>query len=97
MTYFWSFLEFFINNIPPTCPLRIKTNFSKACTRYLANNPGSVVTTDKLALLVVEAWPFEYTALNIMAGFKKMWNFPINPSEVTNQQTMQSKAVTVSC
>ena len=34
-----------------------KSNFSKACTNYLAKNPGWVITTDKIASLVAEAWP----------------------------------------
>ena len=70
-----------------------KANFSKACTKYIADNPGRVVTTDKLASLVAAAWPLSYTPVNIMAGFKKSGVFPINPSEVTDRQTMPSKAV----
>ena len=34
-----------------------KSNFSKACTHYLARHPGRVITTDVLASLVSEAWP----------------------------------------
>ena len=55
-----------------------KSNFSKAC-RYLASNPGRVITNDKLASLVAEAWPHSFTAVNIMSGFKKCGVFPINP------------------
>ena len=33
-----------------------KSYFSKACTTYLACNPGHVVTPGKLALLVADAW-----------------------------------------
>ena len=51
------------------------------------------MTTDKLASLVAAAWPLSYTPVNIMAGFKKSGVFPINPSEVTDRQTMPSKAV----
>jgi len=32
-----------------------KSNFSKACSRYLAANPGRVITNDKLVSLVAEA------------------------------------------
>ena len=46
-----------------------KLNFSKACTRYLAANPGRVITNDRLASLVAEAWPHSFTALNVMSGF----------------------------
>ena len=68
-------------------------NFTKACTKYIADNPGRVVTTDKLASLVAATWPVPYTLVNIMAGFKKSGVFLINPSEVTDRQTMPSKAV----
>jgi len=57
------------------------TNFSKACSRYIAKT-GRVVTTDKIATLVAEAWPVSYTALNVMAEFKKCEIFPLNPSQV---------------
>ena len=67
-----------------------KTNFSKACSTYLATNPGRVVTTDKLALLVAEAWPSSFTPVNIMS-FKKCGVFPLNPSEVSDRQTAPSK------
>ena len=70
-----------------------KSNFSKACTKYLAAHPGRVVTSDKLASLVAEAWPHSFTALNIMSGFKKCGIFPINPSEITDRQIAPSKAV----
>ena len=69
------------------------SHFSKACTKYLAAHPGRVVTSDKLASLVAEAWPHSFTALNIMSGFKKCGVFPINPSEITDQQIAPSKAV----
>jgi hypothetical protein len=55
-----------------------KSQFSKVCTKYIASNPGRVVTTDKLASLVAEAWPMSFTSLNIMAGFKKCGIFPFN-------------------
>ena len=34
-----------------------KSNFSKACSKYLAAHPGRVITSDKLASLIAEAWP----------------------------------------
>ena len=46
-----------------------KSNFSKACTTYIAANPGRVITSDKLAFLVAEAWPHSFTAVNVMSGF----------------------------
>ena len=57
---------------------------SKACSRYLTANPGRVITNDKLASLVAEAWPHSFTPVNIMFGFKKCGVFPINPGEVTD-------------
>jgi len=69
-----------------------KTNFSKACSRYIAKT-GRVVTTDKIASLVAEAWPVSYTALNVMAGFKKCGIVPLNPSQVTDRQLMPSVGV----
>ena len=70
-----------------------KLNFSKACTRYLAANPGRVITNDRLASLVAEAWPHSFTALNVMSGFKKCGIFPLNPSEISDRQIAPSKGV----
>ena len=70
-----------------------KTNFStKARSKYFLKNPGRVVTIDVLASLVAEAWPNAFTAVNIMAGFKKTGVYPLNPGEVTDQQLVPSKA-----
>ena len=69
-----------------------KTNFSKACSKYLLKHPGRVVTTDVLASLVAEAWPDAFTTVNFMAGFKKTGIYPLNPVEVTDQQLAPSKA-----
>ena len=70
-----------------------KSNFSKACSKYLSKHPGRVVTNDKLALLVAEAWPSSFTAVNIMSGFKKSGVYPLNPGEVTDRQLAPSKAL----
>ena len=70
-----------------------KSNSSKACTKYLAANPGRVITSDRLASLVAEAWPHSLTPLNVMSGFKKCGIFPLNPSEITDRQIAPSKAV----
>ncbi len=69
-----------------------KSNFSKACTHYIASHPGRVVTTDVLASLVAEAWSRSFTLLNIMGGFKKCGLFPFNPSAVDDRQSAPSKA-----
>ena len=68
-----------------------KGNWSKACSKYLAANPGRVITSDKLASLIADAWPLSLTTLNIMSGFKKTGIYPINPSEVTDRQLAPSK------
>ena len=62
-----------------------KSHFSKACSKYLAANPGRVITSNKLASLVAEAWPQSDTPLNITSGFRKSGIFPPNPSEVTDR------------
>ena len=70
-----------------------KSNFSKACSRYLAAHPGRVITTDKLASLVAECWPNSFTAVNIMSSFKKSGVFPFNPGVVTDRQVAPSKGL----
>ena len=67
-----------------------KSYFSKACSKYLAAHPGRVITSDKLASLVAEAWPLSLSPLNIMSGFKKTGIYPLNPSEVTDRQIAPS-------
>ena len=69
-----------------------KTHFSKACTRYMSEHPGRVVTADKLASLVAEAWPSSFTNVNIMSGFKKTGIYPLNPGEVSDRQLAPSTA-----
>ena len=68
-----------------------KGNWSKACSKYLAANPGRVITSEKLASLVADAWPLSLTPVNIMSGFRKTGIYPINPSEVTDRQLAPSK------
>ena len=68
-----------------------KSHFSKACSKYLAANPGRVTTSNKLASLVAEAWSQSHTPLNIMSGFKKSGIFPLNLSEVTDRQIAPPK------
>ena len=68
-----------------------KANFSKTCSKYMSTNRGRVITTDKLAMLVAEAWPLSFTPVNIMSGFKKCGIFPLNPSAVSDRQTAPSK------
>ena len=69
------------------------SDVSKACSKYLSKHPARVVTNDKLALLVAEAWPSSFTAVNIMSGFKKSGVYPLNPGEVADRQLAPSKAL----
>ena len=138
---FLGWLDFFIDNIPPTRPVLLiqdghtshvsidliekarandihllclpahtthilqpldvgvfksfKSHFSKACTKFLAQHPGQVITTDILASLVAIAWPQSHTILNIMSGFKKTGIYPFNPSAVEDRQTDPSRAFRV--
>ena len=59
-----------------------KSHFSRACTKFMADNPGWVITTDVLAFIIAEAWPHSFTQLKIMSGFRKSGLFPLNPSMV---------------
>ena len=72
-----------------------KTNFNKACSKYMSQNPGRVVTVDVIASLVAEAYAASFTPMNIMKGFKKTGVWPINPGEVTDRQIAPSKALCV--
>lgn len=49
-----------------------KANFSEACTKYLAKYPGRVVSVDKLASLVAEAWPLSLIMVNVLAVLKNV-------------------------
>ena len=62
-------------------------NFSKACIKYLATNPGQVGFT---------CWPHSLTALNVMSGFKnpKCGIFPLSPSEIDDGQIAPQKLFT---
>ena len=67
-----------------------KPHFSKACSRYMSEHPGRVVTADKLASLVAEAWPTSFTNVNIMSGFKKTGIYPLNSGKVSDHQLAPS-------
>ena len=73
-----------------------KSNFSKACHKYLMGRPGQVITTAAIASLVHDAWYNSFTPLNILSGFKKCSVYPLNPGEVSDRQLAPSKAVTIS-
>ena len=66
------------NTCPPTPGCGCLQVFQKQFfSQYLAAHTGRVITSDKLASLVAEAWPLSLTPLNIMAGFKKTGIYPI--------------------
>lgn len=70
-----------------------KTNFSKACSGYLAKHPGRVITTDIIVSLIATAWPNSLTPINVMAGFRKSGAFPLNPGAIDDNQSSPSDAV----
>ena len=61
-----------------------KSNFSKACHKYLMVRPGKVITTAAFASLVRDAWYNSFTPLNILSGFRKSGVHPLNPGEVSD-------------
>ena len=71
----------------------LKSNYSKECRRYLAANPGRVITTEVIASILGKAWPASFTPVNIMSGFKKSGAFPLNPGEVTDRHLAPSKSL----
>lgn len=70
-----------------------KTNYSKACRRYMVDHPGRVITSDAIAGLLAEAWPLSFTPVNILSGFKKTGVYPLNPGEVCDRMLAPSKSV----
>ena len=73
----------------------LKAHYYKACKKYLAENPGRVVTSEVIASLLAVAWPQAHTPLNIMAGFKKSGVYPLNPGEITDRDVAPSKVQVV--
>ena len=65
----------------------------KQCQKYMATNPGRIITTDAIASILSKAWSLSFTPVNIMAGFKKSGAFPLNPGEVTDRHLAPSKGV----
>ena len=69
-----------------------KVSFSKACSHYLSQHPGRVVTNDKIALLVSSAVSSSFTPNNIMGGFRKAGIYPLNPGAIDDKMLCPSKA-----
>ena len=70
----------------------LKLNFSKACKQYISANPGQVVTTDLIALLLAQAWPQSVTPVNAMSGFRKCGIYPLNPGQISDRELAPSRA-----
>ena len=70
-----------------------KRNYSKACQKYILDNPARVITSEVIASLVGKAWPHSITPLNILSGFKKSGISPLNPSEVSDRMLALAKAL----
>ena len=64
----------------------LKLNFSKACKQYISANPGQVVTTDLIALLLAQAWLQSVTPVNAMSGFRKCGIYPLNPGQISDRE-----------
>ena len=62
-----------------------KSAYAKACRKYMMANPGRVITSEVIALLVGETWAQSVTPLNILSGFKKSGISPLNPNEVSDR------------
>ena len=62
-----------------------KSGYSKACRKYIMENPGRVITSEVIASLVGETWAHSITPMNILSGFKKSGISPLNPSEVSDR------------
>ena len=68
-----------------------KTHYPKACRKYIVNNPGRVITSEVIALLVCDAWAHSITPVNILGGFKKTGISPFNPSAVDDRMLAPAK------
>ena len=44
----------------------LKNAYSRVCKKYLASNPGRVITTDIIPSCLGQAWPESGTPVNIM-------------------------------
>ena len=69
----------------------LKLQFSKVCRRFLAKNPGRVITEQDLAGLLGEDWPLALTPSNIIAGFFKSGIYPLNPGRISDRELAPSK------
>ena len=70
-----------------------KVNFSKACSSYIAKNPGRVITIDVITSLIGSAWPSSHTPVNIMNGFKKSHVYPLNLGVIDDRELVPSNVM----
>ena len=73
-----------------TCVFKpLKQNWQEACSRYMQQNPGKVVTKYSFSALLNEAWGKTMVPTVISSGFRRSGIYPFNPEaldygEVTN-------------
>ena len=69
-----------------------KVFFSKACSFYLSQHPGRVITNDIIASLISSAVSNAFTPNNIMSGFRKTGIHPLNPGVIDDKMLYPSRA-----
>ena len=70
--------------------MSFKAGYAKACRKYMLDNPGRVITSEVIALLVGKTWVESVTPVSILSGFKKSGIFPLNLNEVSNRMLAPS-------
>ena len=68
-----------------------KCAYSKACKKFIRDNPGRVITSEVIASLVGDTWAQSVTPMNILSGFKKSGISPFNLSEVSDRMLAPAK------
>ena len=63
----------------------LKTNYSKACCRYMVDHSGRIITFDVTAGLLAEVWPWSFSPVNALSGFKKTGVYPLSLGEVCDR------------
>ena len=60
----------------------LKTFWSEACRKYLASNPGRVITKFQFSHLFSDAWCKGMSINNIVSGFRNTGVCPFNPNAI---------------
>ena len=63
----------------------LKTFWSEACRKYLASNPGRVITKFPFSYLFSDAWCKGMSINNIVSGFRNTGVCPINPNAILDK------------